>query len=129
MYCMHNSLIHLCIRQPMCKWYASTVHVHLCLGSDFLLLYPSYPFTGHAVCTPPPPTNTHTHTHTHPFRERKQLSCMWTREQEEELAQLFERFKGDEGTSWYNVWWGNSMPSVRNFLHVGLKFLPNLFYG
>ncbi|KAL5509288.1 hypothetical protein EMCRGX_G004628 [Ephydatia muelleri] len=28
--------------------------------------------------------------------ERKQLSCMWTREQEEELAQLFERFKGDE---------------------------------
>ena len=25
--------------------------------------------------------------------------------------------------------WGNSMPSVRNFLHVGLKFLPNLFYG
>ena len=24
---------------------------------------------------------------------------------------------------------GNSMPSVRNFLHVGLKFLPNLFYG
>ena len=24
---------------------------------------------------------------------------------------------------------GNSMPSVCNFLHVGLKFLPNLFYG
>ena len=50
------------------------------------------------LCVPPP--------HTHPLRERKQLSCMWTHEQEEELAQLFERFKGDEGTSWYNVWWG-----------------------
>ncbi|KAL5516513.1 hypothetical protein EMCRGX_G001865 [Ephydatia muelleri] len=24
---------------------------------------------------------------------------------------------------------GISMPSVRNFLHGGLKFLPNLFYG
>ena len=24
---------------------------------------------------------------------------------------------------------GNSMPSVHNFLHIGLKFLPNRFYG
>ena len=25
------------------------------------------------------------------------MSSIWTREQEEELAQLFERYKGDEG--------------------------------
>ena len=32
-------------------------------------------------------------------RELRQLSSMWTREQEEELAELYERFKEEEGIS------------------------------
>ena len=31
------------------------------------------------------------------LREKKQLASMWTREQEEELAELFQRYKHEDG--------------------------------
>ena len=63
-----------------------------------LLLSSSSPSCSH----PPHPLPSLSH------RELRQLSSMWTREQEQELAELYERFKEEEG---------KSQPYDRNEIH------------